>query len=52
MRYKKAGEGLTKRITHALLEMDVEHIYPMEKHATIKHPLKTYPGRELLYSIG
>lgn len=37
MRYKKAGEGLTKRITHAPLKMDVEHIYPMEKHATIKH---------------
>lgn len=37
MRYKKAGEGLTKRITHVPLEMDVEHIYPMEKHATIKH---------------
>lgn len=37
MKYKKAGEGLTKRITHAPLKMDVEHIYPMEKHATIKH---------------
>lgn len=37
MRYKKAGEGLAKRITHAPLEMDVEHIYPIEKHATIKH---------------
>lgn len=37
MRYKKAGEGLAKRITHTPLEIDVEHIYPMEKHATIKH---------------
>lgn len=37
MRYKKAGEGLAKRITHVPLKMDVEHIYPMEKHATIKH---------------
>lgn len=37
MRYKKAGEGLTKRITHMPLEIDMEHIYPMEKHATIKH---------------
>lgn len=37
MRYKKAGEGLAKRITHVPLKMDVEHIYPIEKHATIKH---------------
>lgn len=37
MRYKKASEGLTKRITHVPLEMDVEYICPLEKNATIKH---------------
>lgn len=37
MRYKKAGEGLTKRITNMPLEIDMERIYPMEKHATIKN---------------